>query len=133
MPGRTVAEPLRDVRPCRGAEAHREQAGRGRGDPVRGDDVHLAGAVRLEVAVSVPSTYVSRVSAVVGGCGNWVRMESSKDTMETSPGTRTAGTTLTGVPVNGDGYLLTLRAGTGTTTGIRGTFADTEKHVPPKR
>ncbi|WP_327583727.1 hypothetical protein OHA25_49180 [Nonomuraea sp. NBC_00507] len=36
------------------------------------------------------------------------------------------GTTLTGVPVNGDAYLLTVRAGTGTTTGIRGTFADTE-------
>ncbi|MFC4006945.1 hypothetical protein ACFOY2_06920 [Nonomuraea purpurea] len=41
------------------------------------------------------------------------------------PGTST-GTTLTGVPVNGDGYLLTLRSGTGTTTAVRGRFADTE-------
>ncbi|MFG1688822.1 hypothetical protein ACGFNP_52350 [Nonomuraea sp. NPDC049269] len=36
------------------------------------------------------------------------------------------GTTLTGVPVDGGDYLLTLRAGTGTTTGARGTFADAE-------
>ncbi|MEV1243546.1 hypothetical protein [Nonomuraea sp. NPDC049750] len=41
------------------------------------------------------------------------------------PGTSST-TTLTGVPVNGDGYLLTLRSGTGTVTGVRGTFADTE-------
>ncbi|MFI7130919.1 hypothetical protein ACIBQ1_34885 [Nonomuraea sp. NPDC050153] len=41
------------------------------------------------------------------------------------PATST-GTTLTGVPVNGDGYLLTLRAGPGTATAVRGKFADTE-------
>ncbi|TDD15908.1 endo-beta-N-acetylglucosaminidase [Nonomuraea diastatica] len=41
------------------------------------------------------------------------------------PGT-SKGTTLTGVPVNGDAYLLTVRSGTGTTAGVRGTFADTE-------
>ncbi|MFJ4685091.1 endo-beta-N-acetylglucosaminidase [Streptomyces sp. NPDC088789] len=42
----------------------------------------------------------------------------------TVPGTST-GVTLTNVPVNGDGYLLTLQSGTGTTTAVRGKFADT--------
>ncbi|MFI5798076.1 endo-beta-N-acetylglucosaminidase [Streptomyces sp. NPDC051677] len=43
----------------------------------------------------------------------------------TVPGGGT-GTTLTGVPVDGAGYVLTARSGSGTTTAVRGAFADAE-------
>lgn len=43
----------------------------------------------------------------------------------TVPGTA-KGTTLTGVPVDGTGYVLTAQPGGGTTTAVRGTFADAE-------
>ncbi|MEV7090780.1 endo-beta-N-acetylglucosaminidase [Streptomyces sp. NPDC093085] len=43
----------------------------------------------------------------------------------TVPGS-SGGTTLTGVPADGSAYLLTVRSGSGTTTAVRGTFADTE-------
>jgi len=42
------------------------------------------------------------------------------------------GATLTGVPVNGDDFLLTAQTGGGTATGVRGRFADTDIRSYPQ-